>query len=420
LKKLLIIIGFIFTLTLTCYASKTCCASKTKKAGPLPSPPHIFCLDPQALARAKKISKTNPTLKLKTACIALRKKADKSLKAGPFSVMNKKETPPSGDKHDYISFGTYWWPDPNKKDGLPYIRRDGHANPDFISHSDIRSLFSMMNHVETLSLTYYFFDKEEYAAHAAELMRVWFLNPKTKMNPNLNFGQNVPGHGTGGRCYGIIETRDLPIVIDSIGLLQSSKAWTDADQKGMVKWFKSYLHWLLTSPLGKEENATLNNHATWYDVQVASMALFVGNEELAAKTIKAFGEKRIAKQIKPDGTQPHELERTKSFAYSLMNLHGMFKMATIAQKLDVDLWNYQSPDGSNIRKALDFLAPYLDLEKEFPYTQLHPRQNLFVHYFLPMLRQANLIYGKNSYHPLIEKYFKNEVDSPSILLFHPK
>ena len=39
-------------------------------------------------------------------------------------VDGKKLVAPSGDKHDYISVGTYWWPNPDTSDGLPYIRRD--------------------------------------------------------------------------------------------------------------------------------------------------------------------------------------------------------------------------------------------------------------------------------------------------------
>ena len=50
---------------------------------------------------------------------------DLSLSDGPWSVMDKQHVPPSGDKHDYMSLGPYWWPDPDKPDGLPYIRRDG-------------------------------------------------------------------------------------------------------------------------------------------------------------------------------------------------------------------------------------------------------------------------------------------------------
>lgn len=32
---------------------------------------------------------------------------------GPFSVMDKKLIPPSGDKHDYLGLAPYFWPDPS-------------------------------------------------------------------------------------------------------------------------------------------------------------------------------------------------------------------------------------------------------------------------------------------------------------------
>jgi hypothetical protein len=38
------------------------------------------------------------------------------------SVMDKLDIPPSGSKHDYTSLAPYWWPDPNKPNGLPYIK----------------------------------------------------------------------------------------------------------------------------------------------------------------------------------------------------------------------------------------------------------------------------------------------------------
>ena len=48
-------------------------------------------------------------------------KADSLLTIKPFSVVNKKVLPPSEDKHDYMSIGPYWWPNPDTPDGLPYI-----------------------------------------------------------------------------------------------------------------------------------------------------------------------------------------------------------------------------------------------------------------------------------------------------------
>src|SRR5215831_17811958 len=60
---------------------------------------------------------------------ALIKAADRALEQKPLSVVDKKKVPPSGDKHDYLSQAPYWWPDPSKPDGLPYIRRDGETIP---------------------------------------------------------------------------------------------------------------------------------------------------------------------------------------------------------------------------------------------------------------------------------------------------
>jgi len=47
---------------------------------------------------------------------ALIEKAEVAMNEGPFSVMYKNRTPPSGDKHDYMSLGSYWWPDCERRD----------------------------------------------------------------------------------------------------------------------------------------------------------------------------------------------------------------------------------------------------------------------------------------------------------------
>ena len=58
------------------------------------------------------------------------READKNLTSNIITVMDKPMTPPSGDKHDYMSMGRYWWPNPATADGLPYIRKDGVVNPE--------------------------------------------------------------------------------------------------------------------------------------------------------------------------------------------------------------------------------------------------------------------------------------------------
>ena len=280
--------------------------------------PVFFAVRPGALAEAKtRLAAHDPALE--TALAALVKAADKALKLPPASVMDKGKIPPSGDKHDYLSQAPYFWPDPKKPDGLPYIRHDGKVNPESRDETfDHDRLGKMAGNVETLALAYYFTGKETYARHAAEALRVWFLDPATHMNPSLQFAQAVPGVNT-GRGTGILEGRSVSVAADAAQLLDGSAAWTPADRSAFKAWLESYLNWLLTSRNGQAEAAARNNHGTFYDVQAMELALVLGKTGLAKNIAETAKSKRIALQIEPDGRQPMELARTASFGYSHFN-----------------------------------------------------------------------------------------------------
>ncbi len=332
------------------------------------------------------------------------KDADKTLEVHPYSVMDKEPVPPSGDKHDYMSLSPYWWPDPKKPDGKPYIRRDGEFNPERAKY-DLDKMEAMSDTVGKLALAYYFSGEEKYAAKAKELIKVWYLDPATKMNPNIKYGQFVPGIPTEDRSSGVIETTRMFRVVDADGLMQGSASWTADDSKQLKAWFREYLDYLLTSPQGQMEAKQPNNHGTWYGVQTITYALYLGDTELAKKLAQVHGPARIATQIQPDGSQPHELERTRGFDYTRFNVLAHEHVASLAGRIDVDLWNYQTEDGRSLRKAIDWLVPFATGEKEWPYKQITPPK---MKEMAVVLRRAANAYHEPKYEQLIGKLKNGE------------
>ena len=283
----------------------------------------------------------------------LMRDADKAMKMTPPSVMDKSMTASSGDKHDYMSMGPYWWPDPSKPDGLPYIRKDGQRNPE-LSKLDRNRLGDMAKAVTTLGIAYYFSGNEQYAP---------------------------------------------------------------AIKKGMKEWFTQFVEWIQTSPVAAEENAAKNNHGLAYDVQLTAYALYIGNKELATQILKAFPEKRLFPQIEPDGKQPLELERTTAFGYTLFNLTHMLDMSFIASTEGINIYNATSKDGRSITAALKFVIPYIGKpQSQWPYQQIKEwekkqDESCWV------LRKASFFDPKAGYETIGAKYRTTPVSSRMHLLY---
>ena len=364
--------------------------------------PNYFAASPGALAEAKaRLAAHDPALQ--PAFDALVSAADRALQATPPTVTEKDKTPPSGDKHDYMSIAPYFWPDPTKPNGRPYIRHDGKVNPESREEAfDHNRMAVMAKNVETLALAYYFSGNEAYAAKAAKFLHVWFLDPATRMNPNLNFAQAIQGENT-GRGTGILEGREIAEAADAAELLAGSAAWTAQNRAEFKAWLETYLNWLLTSKAGRDEAGSHNNHGTWYDVQVVELALVLGKMDVAKQICEAAKQKRIAVQIEPDGKQPLELGRTAALGYSHFNLDALFTLATMSEHVGVDLWHCQLANGKYaLATALNFLLPYVaDPPKKWPYQQIKKFDRAD---FATQLRQAGMIYHEPAYEKILGRF----------------
>lgn len=326
--------------------------------GATAAPSYLIVLDSNNLAFSRtQIAKKNPVYL--SAYQALMVRANKALAHLPYSVMDKTLTGASGDKHDYYSFPPYWWPNPDKKKGLPYIHRDGKTNPSANSNAtDKRRIHSFSQDVYHLALAYYFSGDMRYAQKAHSLLIVWFIDPATKMNPNMKYAQAVPGLNT-GRGIGLIDGRVLVDVIDAVELLRPANILNETEYRAIKDWYNDFYHWMLSSRHGFEVDYSHNNHGTYFDLQAAAYAMFNNRSAEVKRRLLITQRRRIAEQFSLDGSQKTELGRPRAWHYSNFNLTAYSKLGMIGEKTNVDIWHFSHNDRS-LEKGYRFIAHYIN------------------------------------------------------------
>ncbi len=341
--------------------------------------------------------------------------ADKALKRGPYSVVDKTKSSPSGNPHDYVSLAPYWWPDPNKKDGLPYINRDGQVNPERNSDAfDRIRLGKFSDDVRVLSLAAYLSGDTRYAEHAQKLLKTWFLDEETRMNPSLQYAQAVPGRSE-GRGIGIIDTHSLFYVVDSALLLSSNNQLTDQTLSGMRQWFGNYAKWLATHKNGLEERVAKNNHGTYYDTQFMLFSLFSYDCNAALKTIGST-RARIDRQINSKGEMPLEIDRTRSLHYHVFNLDAFMLIARMTEHFSLNLYTYKGSDGAGIITALDNLAKYAGREKSWPHPEI--KMDSAQLYLWQLLRRAVTIFDNPALEQAEQKAIARTLNDEAVLIYY--
>lgn len=299
--------------------------------------------------------------------LSLKERADGLLSHPGFSVVEKTRVPPSGDKHDFYAIGAYSWPNPASRDGLPYIRRDGLYNPEAYSSTayDKGRLRNFVDAVRTLSIAHILFSDRKYAVKVAQLLRKWFVDPQTSMNPNFRHAAAHPGVHD-GRHSGVIEGAVFIELLDYVNCLNRNNSLSSELLSALREWFAELSNWLVHHDFGRAERYSTNNHGGYYLAQVMAFSSFAGLHRRARKVIP-IAKSQISWQISHDGRMPRELERPNALFYSIYALRAFSALAKMAASYNEDLWLYKPPGRSApaIPRALLFLAPYLTGRKSW-------------------------------------------------------
>jgi len=219
--------------------------------------------------------------------------------------------------------------------------------------------------VAALGAAYKITGEDRYVAKAAGLLHVFFLDPKTRMNPHLKYAQAIPGVSA-GRGIGIIDTLHLIEVPLAVKAMQKSAAFPEQDLAGLKQWFREYVEWMTTSKNGDDEAKAGNNHAVAFWLQVAAFSQLTEDKAKLAECRRRFKEVFVAKQMAEDGSFPAELRRTKPYGYSIFQLDNMASLCQLLSTPEDDLWKFELADGRGIRKAMEFMYPYLADKSKWP------------------------------------------------------
>lgn len=301
--------------------------------------------------------------------VILEQAAVKALRTPLVTIVDKAKPSPTGDAHDYVSYARYWWPDPAKPGGLPFIRKDGHHNVEQVAAGDRKKIDHLVDSVTVLALGWSRLHREECARRAGEWLRAWFVAPATRMKPALDYAQVRLGHNRNlGNPAGVIDTRTFADLVEVLPLLRGSPALTAEEEATIRQWFTDYYHWLETAPSAVSELAAKNNHGSWFLVQAVAIARHLGRDDVARRLCESDRD-RIGWQFAADGSQPLELEREDGLHYSLFNLEAQLRLAQLAHGLGVDLWNYTAPNGGSLKRGLAYIRPYNEAPEKWPHKQ---------------------------------------------------
>jgi hypothetical protein len=151
---------------------------------------------------------------------------------------------------------------------------------------------------------------------------------------------------------------------------------------------------------------------------MASLALFTDNTELAHLLLERT-KARIDTALNSMGGFKRELTRTRSMSYSCFHLFAMFNLASMGERMSMDLWNYRTEDGRGLEMALEFISKYSGTgKKQWPYKEIEGTKGDWWEPYddmLPsVLYHAAGVYQNESYLATMEQILFDKLDESRI------
>lgn len=290
--------------------------------------------------------------------------ANKVLQTEPVAVTDKSFSI-SGNPHNFESLSIYWWPNPQNPTG-PYIAKDGQANPEHKQY-DLPRLMKMVDNLQKVGKAYIITKDSKYYDFFCKQLDVWFINDETKMLPNFNYCQFIPGRNNGkGNPQGMIDSYNFNSIIENINKVNAIQPIGNKRLKALKRWMKNFASWMENSDNGKVASRYKNNQGIAYDTTLFNIYRFAGNDKKCSQVIQSCCH-RIKQQIDNEGKQPEELKRTRAYFYSIWNLQHIVEFLTYANDASFDIDNETR---RKVCKSIQYLEQFIGHKEKFPYKDI--------------------------------------------------
>lgn len=291
------------------------------------------------------------------------------------TLLDRPEMPPwrpTRDPRAYVSWGTYFWTNPDTESGLPLVHRDGEASPEILRY-DRPVTEQAFTEMIWLACRAHLRDDGQSLQRLQAMLNAWFVDERTAMLPHLKHAQIVPGtQEANGRPVGTIDFNyHVPRLLETVSLVWHRLS--DPCRHGVASWFRAFLVWLVDGEYAEWlQRPERNNIGTYYDTLVGTIAIHLGQHDVARRRLDRFIEDRVMNQVESDGTMPAELRRTLSLTYCIMNLVGLMQAGLLCRNVGIDVFSGDTTAGSRLSKALEMVLPAAIGDEAWPHEQIQP------------------------------------------------
>ena len=281
-------------------------------------------------------------------------------------LITDKDSSFSGSKHNYESLSTYFWPQEGNP-SAPWINKDGQKNPERLKY-DGAKINTFSYRCKYFAQAYIITADTQYAEQYLKDVKSWFVDKKTKMNPNFEYAQIVPNTlNNHGRPHGIIDAYVMIDVVESLMLMRQKGVVDQTTDKKIKKWFIKFSTWLRESDNGIKQSQYNSNLSLAYDVMMCEFYHYIGDYYHYNGIVSRFANERLEKQFMLDGSQPQELKRAKPMSYCIYNLEHVLDFCVMQNSIGKNFYilHKQLIDAAAnyIANKLDDVNSLIDAEK---------------------------------------------------------